>query len=53
MTARELIAHLSTCDLDKEVTIVISIIGEGEAGYDLILREIKGVIENEGMIGIQ
>lgn len=53
MTARELIKNLEACDLDKTVSIVVSIIAETEDSYGVLLREIQEVIENEEVIGIQ
>ena len=53
MTARELLTALEACDLDKEVTILISIAGETENGYAVIMREIVEVTEKEEFVIIQ
>lgn len=52
MSARELIKHLEGCDLDKDVCVVVSLIGETDSGYNVLLREIKDVVEQKDVIGI-
>lgn len=52
MTGRELIKCLECCaDLDKEVAI-ITVIGETEDSLNVIIREIKEIVENSELIGI-
>ncbi len=53
MTARELIKYLESCDLDKDVAVIMSIVSENEEEFGVLLREVKDVIENEDIIGIQ
>lgn len=53
MTARELIKSLEGCDLDKEVTILISIIEETEDGYGVIMRELVQVSEKDDFVVLQ
>lgn len=54
MTARELIAQLETCDLDKEVAIIMSVTFEDQDDVvRIIFKEIRDVIEEEKIIGLQ
>lgn len=56
MTVRELIKHLETCDLDKQVALIISVLSENvdtENSVNLLLREVIAVVENQNMVGIQ
>lgn len=52
MTARELIKALESCDIDKPVSILVSIIGENDDGYNVLLREIRDVVEEDQVIGL-
>lgn len=51
MTARDLIKALEVCDLDKEVSVIISI-SKDEESYVIMARPIHEVVEREEMIGI-
>lgn len=53
MTARELIKFLEGCNLDKDVTILISILDESETGYGVMMREVVNVLEKEDFVIIQ
>lgn len=52
MTGRELIKQLESCDLDKEVYLVISVISEGDEQLGIVVRDLKYVSEEDKMIGI-
>lgn len=53
MTARELVKYLESCELDKEVAILISIREEIDDQYGMLVREITGVVENQTIITIR
>ena len=53
MTARELIKRLETCDLDKEVAIIMSIMVDDPDQVRILFKEIRDVIEEASIIGIQ
>lgn len=53
MTARELIKHLEACDIDKEVTVLVSVTSETEDEYQVLLREVLDVIENSDVVTIR
>jgi hypothetical protein len=52
MTGRELIKQLEACDLDKTVAVVISMISETETGFDIVLRAVNSIMENETVIAL-
>lgn len=51
MTARDLIKALEVCDLDKQVSVILTITKEEET-YLIVARPIHEVVEREDMIGI-
>lgn len=56
MTVRELVKQLETCDLDKQVALIISVLSENpemDNSVNLLLREVIGVVENQTIVGIQ
>jgi len=53
MTARDLMKALETCDLDKEVGIVISIIKNEDEAYVIVLKPIEEILEREDHIALK
>lgn len=53
MTARDLIKLLETCDLDKKLALVVSVISEDSSSMNLLLREVSNIVEQPELIVIQ
>lgn len=53
MTVRELIKALEACDIDKDITILVSVTSEDENGYNVLLRQVIDVIENIDVVTIR